>query len=280
MIKNKLPSLLPAIFVSLLLVAGNSSAHEVIAEHKIFSGHAAGVSHQPQADLAKAIKSGDLESVRDLVGDGADIGLDEQGINPSIRLAVARGHLRILRFLLERGAKMETERSRAFRRAGKDGLTATNVLSYITDAPDIMELLLQYGAKPNLVGLGERAADERPLLVAAKKGHLEAVQLLLDYGADPNLGGESPDTALGWALALEDKKILEALIRGGADVNIFPSADDGGEPLSRRQACRLPLTRRPLPPLDLALQQGNSEFAEILRNSGAQTSQQLCGGYS
>lgn len=279
MIKNKLPLLLPAVFVSALLVASNSSAHKVIAEHEILFGHTV-EPHQPEANLAKAIKSGDLDTVRQLVKSGADIGLNEQGINPSVRLAVAHGHSRILHFLLKRGAKMETERSRAFRRADENGETATNVLSYVTDAPDMMELLLQYGTKPNLIGMGKHAADQRPLLVAAKQGHLEAVQLLLAYGADPNFGAESPETPLSWALAHEHKRMLRALIRGGADVNIFPSTDDAGEPLSRRRACRLPPAERPLPPLDLALQQGNQEFVDLLIEGGAQTSVQLCSGYN
>lgn len=265
-----------------LLLIGNSSAHELTPHpHKNSLNTAVIVpGHQPDAQLAKAIAANDPELVRKLVIGGADIGLDEQGINPTLRLAVAHGHLRVLRYLLQQGASMETARSRAFRRVSMNNAGVDNILSHITDEPEVLELMLQYGAKPNLVGMGEQAADQRPLLVAAKHGHLEAVQILLDYGADPNLGGDSPDTALGWALAYEQHRMLKALIRGGANVNIFPSTGDDGEPLSRRRACRLPLAERPLPPLDLALQQSNREFADILRDAGAQTSVQLCGGYS
>ncbi|MEZ5536742.1 MAG: ankyrin repeat domain-containing protein [Thiolinea sp.] len=273
---------LAAVLVSTLLAAGTVSAHENKAEpgKRLINAAVIVPGHQPDAHLAQAIRDNDAELVRQLVRGGADIGLDEQGINPSVRLAVAHGHYRILRYLLEQGAAMETERSRVFRRVGMNSPAVTNILSHITDEPEMLELLLRYGAKPNLTGVGELAADKRPLLVAAQKGHSEAVQILLDYGADPNLGGDSPDTALGWALAHDNRRMLKSLIRGGADVNIFPSVADEGEPLSRRRACRLPATERPLPPLDLALQRGDREFADILRDAGAQTAVQLCGDYS
>lgn len=280
MIKNKLSQfLLPLVLTGTLLTACDSDAHPLVIGSNSVGNNAMMVSQQSDS-LTKAIASGDLPTVKQLVEGGASIDLDDQGINQPIRIAVKKGQVRILRYLLERGARMETERSRAFRRVGINGVTATNVLSSISDEPEMLELLLQYGAKPNLVGVGADAADHRPLLVAVRQGNLESVQILLDYGADPNLGGESPDTALGWALALEHKKILKALLRGGANANIFPSSDDGGEPLSLRKACRLSPAKRPLPPLDLALQQGRHEFADMLKDAGARTSEQLCGEYS
>ncbi len=278
MIKNTLSQFfLPLVFSSALLAAYDCNAHSAVDGHS--GADRFTVAQQLDDSLIKAIKSGDLPTVKALVEAGASLDLDDQGINQPVRTAVREGQRRILRYLLRRGAKMETERSHAFRRVGINGITPTNVLSSVSDEPEMLELLLQYGAKPNLIGVGEGAADDRPLLVAVRKGNLESVQILLDYGADPNLGGEKPETALSWALALEHKRILKALLRGGANANIFPSSNDGGEPLSLRKACRLPPAKRPLPPLDLALQLGDPDFVDMLKDSGARTSAQLCGEY-
>src|SRR5690606_13425139 len=62
---------------------------------------------------------------------------------------------------------------------------------------------------------------ERPLMLAARAGDLEAVRLLLEAGADVNAreqwGGQ---TALMWATAQKQGEVMKFLIANGADVNL------------------------------------------------------------
>jgi ankyrin repeat protein len=69
--------------------------------------------------------------------------------------------------------------------------------------------------------------SKTPLLAAADwPGYFPAgpavVQLLIDAGADPNgtTGGDKPESPLHWAASSDDADVAEALIRGGADIEM------------------------------------------------------------
>jgi hypothetical protein len=75
-----------------------------------------------------------------------------------------------------------------------------------------------------------------PLTAAAYFGTAEMVDLLLDRGADANLADGSGMIPLHAAVIREDRKMIAALIRAGADVNratlrSTPASDDPGTPL-------------------------------------------------
>jgi ankyrin repeat protein len=85
-------------------------------------------------------------------------------------------------------------------------------------APDIMELLLENGADPNL------PKTRLPLIQAAEMGLGETVAVLLKYHADPNLRDASGTSALHYAAA--HKTILQLLLRNRADVNARNQSGD------------------------------------------------------
>ena len=91
-----------------------------------------------------------------------------------------------------------------------------------TNQTNVVRLLLEYGANPNIDGpLGT------PLQVAISRGNSEMFQLLLDHGADPNRGVGS--TPLYTATQKGSLEVVELLLARGADPTL--ATDDGTTPL-------------------------------------------------
>lgn len=80
---------------------------------------------------------------------------------------------------------------------------------------EIVELLLQYGADPNLREEGI-APHGQALYGAVAGGHSKIVQLLLEHGAHPNPPVESSADALSIALDKKDAALVELLLSYGA----------------------------------------------------------------
>lgn len=92
--------------------------------------------------------------------------------------------------------------------------------------PEMVRLLLEYGADPNRVSGGE--GDGLPLCAAACWDHDETVRALLDGGADPNAEESNGWTALLWAAASGKLASADILLDAGAD----PDVSNGQTPLT------------------------------------------------
>ncbi|MEV7803452.1 ankyrin repeat domain-containing protein [Microbispora sp. NPDC088329] len=93
---------------------------------------------------------------------------------------------------------------------------------------DIVRLLLEYGADPDLPSGGHE--EGLPLCAAACWNHAETVQALLDGGADPDAAEEGGWTALLWAAANGNLESADILLDAGADPG--RADDDGDTPLT------------------------------------------------
>jgi hypothetical protein len=74
--------------------------------------------------------------------------------------------------------------------------------------PNIVKLLLENGANPNIAGYKER---DTPLIVASRIGHLEVVKLLLEYGADIYMRDKNGLNAYTVAKLYRQKKVVKTL---------------------------------------------------------------------
>jgi ankyrin repeat protein len=82
---------------------------------------------------------------------------------------------------------------------------------------DAVALLLKHGADPNARDNNEFTA----LLHAAMIGYLSIVQRLLDAGADPNAQDEAESlTAISWAAESGREDVVKLLLERGADPNL------------------------------------------------------------
>ncbi len=167
---------------------------------------------------------------------------------------------------------------------------------------ELLRLLLKAGANPNSVN----ADGETVLHLVARSGNLEAAKLLVNAGAlvDPRerFGGQTP---LMWATARRHPDLLQYLASKGADVNARSAVRDyarvataesrakhldrgGFTPLmyAARENCRecVPVLLKyhadvtlpdpsGMPPLSIALMNGNWDLAKLLIDAGSDVNQ-------
>lgn len=198
--------------------------------------------------LLKATSKGDIDSVKALVEEGADVNQLVDNCFLPISHVGEGNRTAIVSYLLEHGADPHLP--------GYDQASALDLWSYEGDA-SIVQLLLECKADPNL---GCAPSGETPLHYATSMGHkpgrTECVKLLLAGGADPNRAANTGvptlaymrdicvrgETPLHRAAIHGDEHMIQALLDHGAD----PSIKDahGESPL-----CWASRARRPSKPI-------------------------------
>ena len=146
------------------------------------------------------VRSGDLEALKEYVGDGGDInGKDESG-NTLINLAALMGNKAIVAFLREHGAKGDFFTELA-----------------LGSVPRITACLVSGGCTANSVD----SRGFHALMVVARQGHADAARLLIERGAAVNARhAMSGNTALMEAALGGHGEIVRLLLDAGADRSI------------------------------------------------------------
>lgn len=206
--------------------------------------------------LHRAIVRRNAAETERLLGSGADLNLNAEGMTP-LRLAVATGQPEAVAMLLDRGAKMEQEDgggvallteagARAHgssdgylrvmelllaRGAAADGALRIPLLAAAqADDPRVVKLLLAHGAEVN----ARNGDGWTPLMKACWLGCTENVKLLLAAGAATDVaisgGPLKPGyTALHFAANGGETEVLQLLLEAGAAANVRDS--EGVTPL-------------------------------------------------
>ena len=156
--------------------------------------------------LFEAARNGDLASVRRFIANGADVNAVNGLGQAPLHLAAENGHLRVVAFLLDHGARVDMPASLY------SGATAL-CLGAWHDHLKVVKLLLSKGAKANAVDRLGRT----PLHFAARSETGATIPLLVTKGADVNARDKSGATPLH--AAMMELAAAEELIRCGADVN-------------------------------------------------------------
>jgi len=167
--------------------------------------------------LTKAAWEGYSDIIRTLLNAGVDPNFADGHGDTALIQASYGGRAVIIKMLLEAGADPNL--------AGMGGEdSALGVVSCMWNYTDIANMLLEYGANPDLMYDGRTA-----LLCAAKNGNLELIKRLLDRGADPNLASENLGsgrrtdyglTPLMAASARGRTDIVRMLLNAGANLNL------------------------------------------------------------
>ncbi|KAJ7243260.1 ankyrin repeat-containing domain protein [Mycena rebaudengoi] len=124
----------------------------------------------------------------------------------ALEAAVVGEHMQIVRLLLTRGA--DPMRSQLFWNSFQKSVAAGNL--------ENVRLFLEMSVKD---GVFQDSQYATALHEASKQKNRDLVQLLLDSGADPNVKGDGRETALDAASQLGQKEIVELLLDRGSDPN-------------------------------------------------------------
>ncbi|HVY66070.1 MAG TPA: ankyrin repeat domain-containing protein [Gammaproteobacteria bacterium] len=191
--------------------------------------------------LLYAARENCLACVDVLLKHGADINLpDPDGVTP-LHLAIINNNWDLAKKLIEAGADVDQwdiyGEAPLFAAIGhytrRDGPRASIDPPNATDGKDVIRLLLDRGANPNMqlffrpagVNGSTNTRGSTPLIRAANVGDLELVKLLLDRGADAKLYMADRQTPIHAVLAgrVGEKQALEiirVLHEAGTDVNV------------------------------------------------------------
>jgi serine/threonine-protein phosphatase 6 regulatory ankyrin repeat subunit B len=217
----------------------------------------------PPASLLESAKVGNVQQVRSNLNAGADANMADSSGSTALHLAAWEGHAEVTKLLVEARANVNVKNNNGFTPlhfAADQGYVA------------IVKLLLKNGAKVDAVA-------EFPQKTVLPKGGLEQLA-----GADPNapmqleLGTINVNwTALGLAAGKGRTDVVEALLAGGADVNVrngfgdtplHNAAKNGNtkvfELLLSKGVDANPKNKLGQTPLDLAVSGGHAEIVKLL----------------
>ena len=162
-------------------------------------------------ELHNEARRGDVEAVRSLLSNGADVFELDNLVGTPLHWAAARGHSEVVRLLLEAGAPIDAigptvERFTPLQLAATGGSIA------------VVEQLLQAGAD---LSYGAVDGGGTALHIAAGKGHADVVALLLDVGANSNIEVNNGYATLPihWAAAAGETEIVRLFLASGVSVD-------------------------------------------------------------
>ncbi len=164
--------------------------------------------------LISAVQGGYIDTVRELLAEGADPNTKDNYNVSVLSMAINGGYSEIAKLLINAGAgKILQEKESTFYSASYNGQT------------EIAEMLLDEGISKEI--------KEKALLSAAMNGHLGIIKLLVKAKTDINAKGNTLDyTALIQAATYGHTDIVKFLIEEGADVNIVSTLPKGFTALS------------------------------------------------
>ncbi|KAG1661828.1 Ankyrin repeat domain-containing protein 17 [Nymphon striatum] len=168
--------------------------------------------------LMCAASSGNLDIVKLLLKNGADINAQSLTGNTPLMCACSGGFEDIVRLLLSEGASIEDH--------NENGHTPLMEAASAGHVP-IAKILLEHGA-----GINTHSSEfkESALTLACYKGHVEMVRFLLQAGADQEHKTDEMHTALMEASMDGHVEVAKLLLNSGAQVNM--PADSFESPLT------------------------------------------------
>ncbi|MEW6322655.1 MAG: ankyrin repeat domain-containing protein [Acidobacteriota bacterium] len=163
------------------------------------------VAQASNATVADAAMAGDVDAVRALLKDGADVNAAQGDGMTALHWAATQGHTELARMLLVAGANV-----RALTRLG--GYTPLHLAAKAGHA-GVVAALLAAGADPNAAS----SVGSTPLMLGAASGDVRTTTILIENRADVNAAERSMGlTPLMYAAANNRLDVVRALLKAGA----------------------------------------------------------------
>lgn len=152
-----------------------------------------------KARLFNAVRARDLDDLKHLVGQGADVNVaDKFGVTLLHRAVGRNGHASIVEFLASKGADVN---------AVDDGDVTPLHYAAMHDNIAIVKSLVAMGADVS----ARDSVGATPLLWAASHGHVAIVEFLVSRGADANPANQDGNTPLMFAVSNGHVAVVEFL---------------------------------------------------------------------
>src|SRR5215831_1612964 len=186
--------------------------------------------------LVDAMKNQDLQRVRTLFDQHADVNVRSEDGSTALLWAAHWNDLQTAELLVRAGA--DANAANDFRMTPLSQACTNGSAAFVN-------LLLKAGANPNT----PIATGETPVMTCARTGNADAVRTLLVHGADVNAKEPTQNqTAAMWAAAERHTQVLRTLIETNADLNAH--------------------TKTGFTPLHFAARVGDVETARLLLDAG------------
>ena len=189
-----------------------------------------------EAPVADAARIGDIDAVRALLRDGADVNAAQGDGMSALHWAAELGNVDLMDVLLYAGAELESatrigryrplhiasrngnlEAVNRLVDAGADVMAATDPsgstalhLAALSGSGEVVRALVAAGAE---VDARESAWQQTPLIFAAAWNRVDAVVALLEEGADPDLSSESMDLVQQGRLDAEAQRRQDEVLK-------------------------------------------------------------------
>jgi len=197
--------------------------------------------------LHLASRYGHIKVTRFLLERGADLTAQNKGRETPLHVASREGQVEVARMLLEHGADLTAQ--------NEDWEVPLHVASRDGQV-EVARMLLEHGA-----ALTAQNKDwESPLHVASRDGQVEVARMLIEYGADLTAQNEDWEVPLHVASRDGQVEVIRMLLKHGADLT---AQNEDGET-----------------PLHLTLREGHVEVARFLLEHGADVTTQNKDGWT
>src|SRR5687767_5711949 len=171
-----------------------------------------------QSPVADAAMRRDVEQVRTLLKQGADVNAAQGDGMTALHWAAEHGDAALAQMLVYAGANVAP--------VTRIGAYTPLHLAGKTGSAPVVTVLVKAGADANV----RTASGAVPLHFAAASGNAATVAALLDAGADANAReGEWGQTPLVFAAAHNRAEVIKTLLQRGADASLTTKAKNVGE---------------------------------------------------
>ncbi|XP_067623254.1 uncharacterized protein [Eurosta solidaginis] len=211
--------------------------HAEIAETLIANRANVNIVNVEGAPLHIAAGRGHDNVVQVLLSNGAKINVKDNKSRTSLELAVAHGHLQVVKMLLQ------------YKKVDMNGKCYNNwTILHIASQESNLKMVKFLVAKGSNIN-AKNAGGSKPIHIAAREGYKDTVEFFLSKGLSINELGAANQTLLHYTAIEGRLEVVKYLIAQGADVN---AKDTNG-----------------LTPMHIAAHFGYKDFIEVLLKNGA-----------